>query len=431
MNTDIYKIRRKEAKNYLPDNSVLILPGNNLCMRNSDSSYPFRQESSFYYYSGFSEPDSLILISKESNNISSTIFVPKKDKLKEIWDGFRHGPKGAIKDFLFDEAYDNDEIDERLPELLSGKDSVMYVIGGKDSFDQKVIEWVQKANTKDRHSKSININDASAIIGARRLIKDSTEIEIIRQACAISAQAHIAAMKAVRPKMNEQMLESIYQYEFSKRGGRFTAYTPIVAGGENACVLHYIKNDEVLNDGDLVLVDAGCEYKMYASDITRTYPVSGKFSPEQKAIYEIVYEANQACIEAVKIGNDIMQVQEISERIILQGLIDLKILKGDLNDLYENNSHKDFYMHKVGHWLGLDVHDVGSYVENDNYTKFREGMITTIEPGIYISSNLNVDEKWKGIGVRIEDDILVTEKGNENLTSLVPSEINEIEKLMS
>ena len=431
MNTDIYKIRRKEAKNYLPDNSVLILPGNNLCMRNRDSSYPFRQESSFYYYSGFSEPDSLILISKESNKISSTIFVPKKDKIKEIWDGFRYGPKGAIKDFLFDEAYDNDEVDERLPELLSGKDSVMYVIGGKDSFDQKVIEWVQKANAKDRHSKSININDASAIIGARRLIKDSTEIEIIRQACAISAQAHIAAMKAVRPKMNEQMLESIYQYEFSKRGGRFTAYTPIVAGGENACVLHYIKNDEVLNDGDLVLVDAGCEYKMYASDITRTYPVSGKFSPEQRAIYEIVYEANQACIEAVKIGNDIMQVQEISERIILQGLIDLKILKGDLNDLYENNSHKDFYMHKVGHWLGLDVHDVGSYVENDNYTKFREGMITTIEPGIYISSNLNVDEKWKGIGVRIEDDILVTEKGNENLTSLVPSEINEIEKLMS
>jgi Xaa-Pro aminopeptidase len=253
----------------------------------------------------------------------------------------------------------------------------------------------------------------------------------MRKACDISAEAHIEAMKSVKSIDSEQHIESLYCNEFSKRGGRFQAYTPIVAGGENACTLHYVENNQNLKKSDLLLVDAGCEYEMYASDITRTFPVSGKFSDEQLKIYEIVLEAMNAAIDQVKPGNDIMQPQEISERVITEGLIRIGLLEGDPEELHKSGAFKEFYMHKIGHWLGLDVHDAGDYMEGDEYMKFKPGMITTIEPGIYISSSMDVDDKWKGIGVRIEDDILVTKDGNENLTSKVPSDPKEIESLMS
>ena len=233
------------------------------------------------------------------------------------------------------------------------------------------------------------------------------------------------------PGDNEQLIEAKFLYEFGKRGGRFPAYTPIVAGGENACVLHYIENNKDLNKSDLILVDAGCEYKMYASDITRTFPVGGKFSDEQLAIYKIVLRANKAAIDAVKVGNNIMEPQLISEKIITEGLVELGLLKGEADILHEQGAFKDFYMHKIGHWLGLDVHDVGDYMEDGDFMKFKPGMVTTIEPGIYISSSMDVDDKWKGIGIRIEDDILVTESGNVNLTAKVPSDPAEIEKLMA
>ena len=238
-------------------------------------------------------------------------------------------------------------------------------------------------------------------------------------------------MKSIQPGDNEQAVEAKFLYEFGRKGGRFPAYTPIIAGGENACVLHYIENDKDLSGSDLLLVDAGCEYKMYASDITRTFPVGGKFSSEQLAIYNVVLKANEAASAAVKTGNSIMEPQLISEKIITEGLVELGILEGDVEILHQEGAFKDFYMHKIGHWLGLDVHDVGDYVEDGDYMKFKPGMITTIEPGIYISSTMDVDEKWKGIGVRIEDDILVTESGNINLTAKVPSKPEEIEALMS
>lgn len=431
MDNAIYKSRRNNLSEKLPKNSVLLIPGANTQYRNADSAYAFRQDSNFYYLSGFCEPDSLMAIINNDDGINSIIFVPPKDKLKEIWDGHRAGPIGAVKEFLFDKAYDNSEIDNMMPEILFGCDQVLYPIGKKNGFDQKVIDWTTEASSKDRHSKSINILDASSTIGNARLIKDDHEISLIKKACDISAEAHIEAMKNVKNAESEQSIESLYVYEFSKRGGRFPAYTPIVAGGENACVLHYIENNKKLNKNELLLVDAGCEYEMYASDITRTYPISGKFSKEQLEIYKIVLDAMNAAIDKVKEGNNIMEPQEISEKIITNGLVELGLLHGDPEELHKKGAFKDFYMHKIGHWLGLDVHDAGDYMEGDDFMKFKPGMITTIEPGIYISRSMDVDDKWKGIGIRIEDDILVTKDGNENLTKKVPSDPAEIESLMS
>ena len=431
MDNTIYKNRRNSLKESLPENSVLLIPGADMQYRNADSAYAFRQESNFYYFSGFCEPTSLIAIVNNKDGISTIIFVPPKDKLREIWDGYRAGPIGAVDDFLFDKAYDNTQIDTVMPDILNGSNQVLYAIGKKSGFDQKVIDWTTQAGSKDRHSKSINIIDASSLLGNAPLIKDDHEISLMRKACDISAEAHIEAMKSVKSIDSEQHIESLYCNEFSKRGGRFQAYTPIVAGGENACTLHYVENNQNLKKSDLLLVDAGCEYEMYASDITRTFPVSGKFSDEQLKIYEIVLEAMNAAIDQVKPGNDIMRPQEISERVITEGLIRIGLLEGDPEELHKSGAFKEFYMHKIGHWLGLDVHDAGDYMEGDEYMKFKPGMITTIEPGIYISSSMDVDDRWKGIGVRIEDDILVTKNGNENLTSKVPSDPKEIESLMS
>ena len=332
---------------------------------------------------------------------------------------------------MFDKAFDNTQIDLMLPDILHGNEQVLYSIGKKKGFDQKVIEWTTAASSKDRHSKSINITDASSLIGNIRLIKDDHEIDLIKRACDISAEAHIEAMKQVKDGDNEQFIESLYIHEFSKRGARFPAYPPIVAGGENACVLHYVENNCELKENDLLLVDAGCEFNMYAADITRTYPVGGKFSEEQLEIYKIVLKAMNAAIDTVKEGNSIMMPQEVSEKVITEGLVEIGILDGDPDQLHKDGAYKEFYMHKIGHWLGLDVHDAGDYMEGNEFMKFKPGMITTIEPGIYISSSSNVEDKWKGIGVRIEDDILVTKDGNENLTKKVPSDPNEIESLMS
>ena len=431
MDYTIYKNRRNNLKDLLPENSVLLIPGADTQYRNADSSFPFRQDSNFYYMSGFCEPASLMAIVNNKNGINSIVFVPPKDKLKEIWDGYRAGPIGAVEDFLFDKAFDNTHIDTMLPDILHGSEQVLYPIGKKSGFDQKVIDWTTAASSKDRHSKSINIMDASSLIGNIRLIKDDHEIDLIRKACDISAEAHIAAMKAVKEGDSEQNIEGLYIHEFSKRGARYPAYNPIVAGGENACVLHYVENNQMLNDSDLLLVDAGCEYEMYAADITRTFPVSGKFSEEQLKVYEIVLEAMNAAIDCVKEGNSVMKPQEISEKVITEGLVKIGLLEGDPEELHKSGAYKDFYMHKIGHWLGLDVHDAGDYMEGSDFMKFKPGMITTIEPGIYISSSMDVDDKWKGIGVRIEDDILVTKDGNENLTKKVPSDPHEIESLMS
>ena len=416
----------------LPQNSAVVIAGASTQYRNADSSHAFRQDSNFWYLSGFNEAEStLVLLVNEKNNVQSIAFVPEKDELKEIWDGYRAGPEGAMKDHGFDLAFNNTEIDHRLPDLLAGHNQVFYPVGKSKTLDADIIEWIKSAKSKDRHSSAIDIADASSKVGNQRLIKDEDEIKIMKKACQISAEAHVEAMKFVKPGMTEQEMEAFYQYEFSKRGGRFSAYTPIVAGGENACVLHYVENSKPLKDGELLLVDAGCEFELYASDITRTFPINGKFTAPQLAIYEVVLEAQAKSIEAISTNNNVMDAQTISEKVITQGLIDLGILQGSMEELHAAGAFKDFYMHKIGHWLGIDVHDAGDYMEDGDFMKFKPGMVTTVEPGIYISSSSNVDDKWKGIGIRIEDDILVTADGNENLTAFVPSNPREIEALMA
>jgi len=427
-----YTERRNKLGTMLPKNSAVVIAGASTQYRNADSSHAFRQDSNFWYLSGFNEAEStLVLLINEKNDVQSIAFVPEKDELKEIWDGYRAGPEGAMRDYGFDLAYNNTEIDHRLPDLLAGHNQVFYPVGKSKTLDADIIEWIKSAKSKDRHSSAIDIADASSKVGNQRLIKDEDEIEIMKKACQISAEAHVEAMKFVKPGLTEQEMEAFYQYEFSKRGGRFSAYTPIVAGGENACVLHYVENSKPLIDGELLLVDAGCEFELYASDITRTYPINGKFSAPQLAIYEVVLEAQLKSIEAISTNNNVMDAQIISEKVITQGLIDLGLLQGSMEELHATGAFKKFYMHKIGHWLGIDVHDAGDYMENGEYMRFKPGMVTTVEPGIYISSSSNVEDKWKGIGIRIEDDILVTAEGNENLTAFVPSDPKEIEALMA
>ena len=428
----IFTERRQRLGANLPPNAAIVIAGASTQYRNADSSYAFRQDSNFWYLTGFNEAEAtLVVLTDNSKTAKSIAFVPEKDKLKEIWDGYRAGPEGAVKDHGFDEAYNNSEINDQLPELLKGRDRVFYPVGKNAGLDQNIIEWIKTAKSKDRHSSAIDIADATSKVGNQRLIKDAHEIDLMKKACRISAESHVEAMKFVKPGMTEQEMEAFYLYEFAKRGGRFSAYTPIVAGGENACVLHYVENSKPLLDGDLLLVDAGCEYDFYASDITRTFPVSGKFTDAQLAIYEVVLEAESKAIAAVSVNNNVMDAQIISEKVVTQGLIDLGILKGSLDDLHAKGAFKEFYMHKIGHWLGIDVHDAGDYMEDNQFMQFKPGMVTTIEPGIYIPSSANVDDKWKGIGIRIEDDILVTPDGNENLTEYVPSDPKEIEALMA
>ena len=427
-----YTERRNKLGSMLPKNSAVVIAGASTQYRNADSSHAFRQDSNFWYLSGFNEAEStLVLLINKENDVESIVFVPEKNELKEIWDGYRAGPEGAIKDYGFDLAFNNTEINERLPDLLAGHNQVFYPVGKSKTLDADIISWIKSAKSKDRHSSSIDIADASSKVGNQRLIKDDDEIEIMKKACQISAEAHVEAMKFVKPGITEQEMEAFYQYEFSKRGGRFSAYTPIVAGGENACVLHYVENSKPLQDGELLLVDAGCEFELYASDITRTYPINGKFTDPQLAIYEVVLEAQLRSIEAITTNNNVMDAQIISEKVITQGLIDLGILQGSMDELHATGAFKNFYMHKIGHWLGIDVHDAGDYMEDGHYMKFKPGMVTTVEPGIYIASSSDVDDKWKGIGIRIEDDILVTADGNKNLTSFVPSNPKEIEALMA
>lgn len=429
---NLYLGRREQLGLELPKNSAVVIAGASTQYRNADSSHAFRQDSNFWYLTGFNEAEStLVLLVDGSKNIQSIAFVPEKDELKEIWDGYRAGPDGAVNDHGFDLAFKNTDINQKLPELIAGCDQVLYPVGKNRCLDTDVIEWIKAAKSKDRHSSAIDIADVSSKVGNQRLIKDEDEITIMKKACQISAEAHVEAMKFVKPGMTEQEMEAFYLYEFSKRGGRFSAYTPIVAGGENACVLHYVENSQPLKDGELLLVDAGCEYELYASDITRTFPINGKFTDPQLAIYEVVMEAQLKSIEAITTDHNVMDAQIISEKIITQGLIDLGILKGGLDDLHAQGAYKKFYMHKIGHWLGIDVHDAGDYMENGEFMKFKPGMVTTVEPGIYIPSSADVEDKWKGIGIRIEDDILVTNDGNENLTSFVPSDPKEIEALMA
>jgi Xaa-Pro aminopeptidase len=427
ININFFKNRRLNLAKDMEDNSVLLLNSSSTILRNNDTTFPFRQDSNFYYLTGFEEPDSIMLLMSSGESI---LFCREKNPDLEKWDGFMFGLEGAKQEFHFDKTFDIKLADELIPTLIQGLSNLYSLIGKDTLFDNKLISWMSNANSMERHQENINLKDFSNTLGMKRLIKSNEEIELMRKSCEIAANAHINVMKNAKLGMTEFDLESMYLNEFKKGGSRFPSYNPIVAGGKNACVLHYIDNNKTINDGDMVLVDAGCEYGLYASDITRTFPINGKYSSEQREIYNIVLEAHNKACQAVKVGASCLEPQIESETALSQGLKDIGLLHGSLDEILEKKLFREFYYHKIGHWLGLDVHDDCPYSINGEDIKFQENMVMTIEPGIYINDSADVDERWKGIGIRLENDILATKLGYENLTKTVPSEPDAIEALM-
>jgi Xaa-Pro aminopeptidase len=427
-----YRERRKQLLEKMPEGSIMVIAAESLKTRNNDAEYPFRQSSNFYYLTGFNEPDALLVMAK-GEEAAVTLFCPPRDPNMEIWTGYRAGPEGCVERFGADQAFNLDEIDERLPKMIDGASQLLYPIARDKALDARVKGWLETLGRSVRSGAVLpqTLADSDRLLHEMRLFKSAAEIELMQRAATISATAHCQAMIACKPGIYEFQLESVIQAYCGSQGARFQAYTPIVAGGANACILHYIENDQPIADGDLVLIDAGCELDNYASDITRTFPANGRFSDEQAAIYDLVLKANEACIEAVRPGTCWDSLHQLSARILTEGLIELGLLQGDLDELIEAGAFRRFYMHRIGHWLGMDVHDVGDYRVDGEWRKLAPGIVTTIEPGIYIApDDHSVEERWRGIGVRIEDDVLVTEQGSKVLTAGVPKLRSEIEALM-
>lgn len=428
----IYKERRAKLLSGLPQNSVMIIAAASLVSRNADAEFPFRQSSDFYYLTGFNEPNGLLVL-KPGSDHPVVLFCQPRDPEMEIWTGYRAGPEGCIETYGADAAYNLSEIDQQLPTLIDGVDQLFYPLARDVALDTRVKGWIQELAKRVRAGAEVPkaLSDSDPFLHEMRLFKCDAEIAIMQRAADISAQAHIKAMQHCSVGMNEYQLEGIIQSHCMAEGARFQAYTPIVAAGKNACILHYIDNNQPINEGDLVLIDAGCELDNYASDITRTFPACGRFSDEQRAIYQLVLDANKACIDAVKPGCNWDSLHQLSVTLLTEGLVELGLLSGDVDQLIESGAYRRFYMHRVGHWLGMDVHDVGSYRVDGQWRELAPGIVTTIEPGIYIApDDHSVEERWRGIGVRIEDDVLVTDVGAHVLTAAVPKEVDEIEALM-
>jgi len=352
----------------------------------------------------------------------------------ELWHGYRKGPEGVVKDFGMDDGFPIGDIDDILPGLIEGRQHIYYSMGRNANFDQQVMGWVNQIRSQIRIGAKPpgDFIDLDFLLHEQRLFKSAAELRVMRRAAEISAEAHCRAMRECRPGRYEYQLEAAILHEFADKGARSAAYTSIVGGGANACVLHYTENTDKLSDGDLVLIDAGCEYQGYAADITRTFPVNGRFSPEQKALYDLALKAQLAAIKKIKPGNTWNQSHDATVRVITRGLIELGLLKGDEKKLIKDGAYRDFYMHRAGHWIGIDVHDVGDYRVDGKWRQLEPGMVMTIEPGIYVApNNTKVAKKWRGIGVRVEDDIVVTADGCEVLTVGVPKTTEEIEALMA
>ena len=416
--------------------SIAIIATSPVALRNRDADYKYRADSSFFYLTGFAEPEAVAVIETfdtEEEGYTYSLFCRERDREMEIWNGYRAGVDGAVDDYEADEAYAIDLLDEEILEKLQNKDKLFYRVGHSAEFDARVAKWIAQASGESRKGKSApaQIIQLDRIVDEMRLHKDANEIELMQIASDISAEAHTRAMQTVRPGMMEYALEAELNYVFGKNGC-VPSYNSIVGGGENACILHYVENDKELKDGDLVLIDAACEYQFYASDITRTFPVNGKFSPEQKALYNVVLNAQIAAINAVQIGNSYKEPHNVAVRILVQGLLDLGIMQGNIEEIIETESFRQFYMHGTGHWLGMDVHDVGAYKADGEWRPYEEGMVVTVEPGLYIApDDETVEPKWRGIGIRIEDDVVATKNGPLVLTAKVVKTVEDIEVLMA
>lgn len=429
-----FSARRARLMEMMEPNSIAIIPSAYEIIRNNDTHFPFRQDSDFYYLTGLNEPDAVAVLIPGRAHGAFVMFCRDRDPERELWDGYRAGPEGACKDYDADDAFPIDDLDEILPGLLEGRERVYYAMGRDSEFDRHVMEWVNTIRNKVR-SGAIppgEFLDLNHFLHELRLFKSAQEIQLMQRAGEISAKAHRRAMAVCKPGMMEYQLEAELLHVFAKNGARFPAYPSIVGGGDNGCILHYVENRDMLRDGDLVLIDAGCELDHYASDITRTFPVNGKFSREQKALYELVLKAQLAAIHVIKPGNHWNAPHDMTVQVITEGLVQLGLLKGKVSALIKKGAYRDFYMHRAGHWLGMDVHDVGDYKCGGEWRVFEVGMVLTVEPGIYVSPhNKKVDKKWRGIGIRIEDDVVVTKEGCDILTSQAPKTVEDIEEWMA
>ena len=438
-----YAARRRRLLDQLGNDAIAIVPSGSLKVRNRDAEYPFRQDSDFHYLTGFNEPEAVAVFAPNREDGEFVLFCREKNPAMERWTGLRAGLEGAQALHGADVAYPIAELAAIMPHLLTGRDQVHYDLGANPEFDQQMIGWINQLRAKARAGirapHAIVMLDR--ILHDMRLFKSEAEIAVMRYAAQVSAQAHTRAMQVCQPAMFEYQIEAEFLHIF-RQHRMDCAYTTIVGGGKNACILHYIENNEALRDGDLLLIDAGAEHDNYAADITRTFPVNGKFSPEQRALYQLVLDAQKAAIDQAVAGKTWDDPHQAAVKVLAQGLIDLGILSGTLEAAMtappvvegeppQEAPYRQFYMHKTGHWLGMDVHDVGDYKIGDAWRTLEPGMVLTVEPGLYISPADNVDLKWWNIGIRIEDDVLITEDGHDILTRDVIKEVEDIESLMA
>jgi Xaa-Pro aminopeptidase len=432
MNRDEFARRRRQLMRMMGKEGIAIVPAAPVRLRNSDVEYPYRQDSNFHYLTGFPEPEAVAVLVPGRAHAEYVLFVRDRDPSREVWDGSRAGPDGATRKHGADDAFPIADIDEILPGLMENRSRVYYTMGIHHDFDQRVVGWVNSLRAQARQGAQTPHEFVALdhLLHDMRLYKSRPELASMRRAAQIGARAHVRAMRFVRPGLNEYQVEAEILHEFRSHDAQ-TSYLPIVGSGHNTCVLHYRDNNSKLEDGDLLLIDAGCELESYASDITRTFPVNGRFTPEQRAIYEVVLEAQRAAIAKIRAGNHWNDPHDAAVRAITQGLVKLKLLKGRVPTLIRTSAYRRFFMHRTGHWLGLDVHDVGDYKVGGEWRVLEPGMAMTVEPGIYIpAGSKSVPRRWWNIGVRIEDDVVVTRGEADVLTAQLPKEAEEIEKLM-
>ncbi|WP_275100454.1 Xaa-Pro aminopeptidase [Sedimenticola hydrogenitrophicus] len=429
-----FKRRRGQLMRMMGSGSIAILPTAPVAIRNRDADYPYRPDSDFYYLTGFPEAEAVAVLIPGRKQAEYVLFCRERDPEKETWNGLRAGQEGACERYGADDSFPIGDLNDILPRMIEQSERVFYAMGCNHELDKQMSEWISTIRNQGRAGVHgpVEFVALDHYLHDMRLYKSRSEVKAMRTAARISAKAHKRAMQFCRPGLMEWQVEAELVHECARQGGRFQAYTPIVGGGANGCILHYVENAAELNSGDLLLIDAGCEYDYYASDITRTFPVNGKFSPEQRALYELVLKSQAAAIDKVRPGNHWNDPHDAVVKVITKGLVELGILKGRVSTLIKNEAYKPFYMHRSGHWLGMDVHDVGDYKIDGKWRLLEPGMVLTVEPGLYIpAGSKGVAKKWWNIGIRIEDDVLVTKDGHDILSRDVPKLVAEIEALMA
>jgi Xaa-Pro aminopeptidase len=429
----VFEERRKRVRDALGPDAIAVFQGASMAPRSRDTEYPFRQDSDFWYLTGFDHPNAIALL-RTDGGPEYTLYVEPRNRELEIWNGYRPGVEGALEDYGADEAYPQAEFLDRLPELVRRTKRIYHLLGRSSEIDRAITSTLDGMRVRSRNvgTPADAIVDPRSIVHEMRLYKEPAELDIMRRASAISREAHEAGAKLAKSGAYEYEIEAVIEYTFRRLGARGAAYTTIVGGGSNATVLHYVTNSEKLRDHEMVLVDAGCELEGYASDVTRTYPIGGRFTAAGRAIYDVVLAAQRAGIDQCAPGKTLVDVHAASVRAIVEGLVDLKLLSGDVDDLIAKEAYRHFYMHKTSHWLGLDTHDVGNYGPDGNHRPLESGMVFTVEPGIYVAAdNEDANAEFRGIGVRIEDDIAITQDGCENLTEAIATDPEDVEALVT